>query len=321
MTGPQFAARVAIAFGLLSASPLFAADGVSWVSVQRLFPGPKPEKGALSPADVACFKSQTAQQDRLTEIGHGDEKAWKYQGAPATIVVLQLPLAVGCKYGPPGFVVGVLDAAGKLIARSTELFSAGTDADMQPKAYRIDTAPYKISNAETVFGVRIAHYRMEKHWCYTDQVLHLFRVVGKDVVRVLGTDTFYEQVDQIELAKQDSEEAINEIINDPDCSFSEKVFPPKGQAAVFRMLPTQTQGFYDIQSTQKGRAPLTYRWNGQRYVMDGKDAVDHHVREEWDGCTGRRFLADHGLPAPPPGKPDKPEAKAPAASGSSPSKH
>jgi hypothetical protein len=117
-------------------------------------------------------------------------------------------------------------------------------------------------------------------------------------VRILSTDTFYEQVDQIELAQQDTPEALDQIENDPDCSFSRKSFPPKGQGAVLRMLSTQTRGFYDIQRTQKGGSAVTYRWDGQRYVADGKDSGDHHVRDEWDWCTGRRYLADHGLPAP-----------------------
>lgn len=309
MTKPKPVTRVAMVFGIFWASSSFAADGVSWGTVQGLFPGPKPEKWGLSPDDVAPWKAKAAQQDSLTGIRHGAEKMWKFRGQPATIVVLQMPFAVGCKHGPAGFIVGVLDASRRLIARSTELFSAGTDADITDKAYRIDTAPYRISDGETAFGVRIAHHRLEKHWCYADQVLHLFRVVDKDVVRILSADTFYEQFDQIELAKQDTEEALFQIENNPDCSFSDEVFPPKGQAAVFRLLSSQSKGFYDIQRTRTGAPAATFRWDGQRYVMDGKDPLDHHVREEWDVCTGRRSLDYHKLPSSTPAKADKAEAK------------
>jgi hypothetical protein len=215
-----------------------------------------------------------------------------------------MPFAVGCAHGPASFIVGVLDSSGTLIARSAELFSEGADANATGRPYRVDTAPYRISDTETAFGVRIVHYYPAKHWCYADQVLHLFRVVGDDVVRILTTDAFYEQFDQIE----ETEESMNDsVVNNPECSFSyDGAFPPKGRGAVLRMLSTQTQGFYDIQRTQKGSPGVTYRWNGQRYVMDGKDPIDHHVRGEWDWCTGRRYLADHGLPAPttPAARPD-----------------
>jgi hypothetical protein len=303
---------------LLKATPSLAADGASWASVQGLFPGPKPEKWGLSPEDVAPWKSQAAHQAGLTGLGYGDEKAWKYHGQAATVAAVRMPFDIGCKSGSPGFVVGVLDADGKLIARSSELFAEGAEVDSNQKAYRIDTAPYRISDTETAFGVRIVHYRTEKHWCFAEQVLHLFRVVGKDVVRILTTDAFYEQFDQIELAKQDTEEAMNQIENDPECSFGYKVFPPKGQAAVLRMLSSQTKGFYDIQRTQKGGPTVTYRWDGQRYVTDGKDPIDHHVREEWDWCTGRRYLKDHDLPPPAPSKTDTKPSAAPTLN---PSKH
>jgi hypothetical protein len=144
--------------------------------------------------------------------------------------------------------------------------------------------------------------------------------VGKDVVRILSTDTFYEQVDQIDLAQQDSLEALDQIENDPECSFSHKSFPPKGRGAVLRMLSTQTHGFYDIQRTLKGGPGVTYRWNGQRYVMEGKDPVDHHVRDEWDWCTGRRYLADHGLPTPT-SPATRPDGRPAPASAPAPSKH
>jgi hypothetical protein len=203
-----------------------------------------------------------------------------------------------------------------LIARSTELLSEDSniaDVNAAEKNYRIDTASYRIADTETAFGLRIVHYKAGKHWCYADQVLHLFRVVGKDVVRILSTDAFYEQLDQVELAMQHTDEASNQLEDDPDCSFSyTKAFPPKGEGAVFRMLSTQTKGFYDIQRTQKGGPTVTFRWDGQRYVMDGKDPIDHHVREEWDWCTGRRSLAGWGLPQPP--------AKAPTTPTQSPTK-
>jgi hypothetical protein len=295
-----------------------AADDVRWRSVEGLFPGPKPQKGVLSPDDIAPWKAQSVQQRGIAGVGYGDEKAWKYHGQAATVAAVRMPFDIGCKSGSPGFVVGVLDADGKLIARSSELFAEGAEVDSNQKAYRIDTAPYRISDTETAFGVRIVHYRTEKHWCFAEQVLHLFRVVGKDVVRILTTDAFYEQFDQIELAKQDTEEAMNQIENDPECSFGYKVFPPKGQAAVLRMLSSQTKGFYDIQRTQKGGPTVTYRWDGQRYVTDGKDPIDHHVREEWDWCTGRRYLKDHDLPPPAPSKTDTKPSAAPTLN---PSKH
>jgi len=300
-------------FVLWWASSAVAADALTWGSVRGLFPGPKPKPWILSPEDLAPWNSQATHESSLTGLGAGDEKAWKYQGHPATVVSVRMPLRVDCAHGPRGLIVGVLDINGELIARSSQLFSEGSDSNSTGLLYRLDTAPYRISDTETAFGLRIVHYKAGKHWCYADQVLHLFRVVGKDVVRILTTDAFYAQLDQIELAGQNTEEAVEQIEDDPDCWFSyTKAFPPKGQAAVFRMLSSQTMGFYDIQRTQKGAPTVTYRWEGQRYVIDGKDPVDHHVREEWDWCTGRRYLKDQDLPPPAPAKTDTKSLAAPA---------
>jgi hypothetical protein len=280
---------------------------VSWTSVQGLFPGPKPKQWTLSPEDLAPWKSQAAAQVG-TSVGVGDEKAWKLQGQSVKVVALRMPLAAGCEDGPFSFVVGVLDSNGQLIARSTRLLSEGSDGNAIDSPYRIDTAPYQISNTETAFGLRVVHYEARSRWCYADQVLHLFRVVGNDVVPILTTDAFYEQsyeLEPVKAAEEDSHETVASIPSNPRCSFgSKQVTPPKGRGAVFHMLSSQTQGFYDIQRTHTGGPNVTYRWNGQRqrYVMDGKDPVDHLVREEWDWCTGRRYLADHGFPPPVPAR-------------------
>ena len=102
--------------------------------------------------------------------------------------------------------------------------------------------------------MRIVHFKAGRRWCSADQVLHLFRVVGKDVVRVLTTDAFYEQVGRAAPDKGD----VDETPFDPDCSFSyTKRFPPKGKAAVFHMMAGKTQGFYDLQRTQKRSPTVT----------------------------------------------------------------
>jgi hypothetical protein len=280
---------------LCGTSSTLAADALTWHSVQGLFPGPKPERWLLSPSDLAPWDSQATHGSSLSGMGSGDERTWEYQDHPALAVAVRMPFRVGCRQGPRGFVVGVLDSNRTLIARSSQLFSEGSDSNSTGLLYRLDTAPYRIADTETAFGLRIVHFKAGKHWCYADQVLHLFRVVGKDVVRILTTDAFYEQLDQIELAHQHTDEASNQLEDDPDCSFTyTRAFPPKGEGAVFRMLSTRTKGFYDIQRTQKGGPTVTFRWDGQRYVMDGKDPVDHHVRDEWDWCTGRRSLASWG---------------------------
>ena len=121
--------------------------------------------------------------------------------------------------------------------------------------------------------------------CYADQVLHLFRVVGSDVVRILTADVFYAQVDEDNPAEEGTR--IDDSVGDDrglTCSAFGKVFPPKGQSAVFRMLPTQTNGFYDIARTLKGMPQLIFRWNGTRYVLDGKDPVNHRLRDERGEC-------------------------------------
>jgi hypothetical protein len=269
-----------------------ASARVPWPAFRGLFPGPKPEKWILSSDDVSHWSPQAARSKDLSAVGAGDYKTWTFLAKPATALVVRMPLEVGCEFGPPSFIVGVLDGSASLIARSSELFSEGSNPDSTGRLYRIDTGPYRISDSETAFAVRVDHVRTEKHYCYSDQVFHLFRVVGNDVVRILTTDSFYEQFDQIDLAKEDSWEAQTQVVNDPLCSYGGKVFPPKGQSAVFHMLPTQTNGYYDLQRSKKGWPTTTFRWNGHTYALDGKDPIDHHVREEWDWCTGRRELAE-----------------------------
>lgn len=284
---------------LFATAESVAGDTVSWTAIRGLFPGPKRERGVLMPEDLAPWRPQSVRQDGIAGVDFGAERTWIFEGHKTQAVALRMPFTFGCQHGPASFIVGVLDAKGKLIARSSELFSEGSDANATEKPYQIDTASYRLTDSETAFGLRIVHYHAGKHWCYADQVLHLFRVVDQDVVRILETDAFYEQLDQIELARQDTQEALDQLIDDPDCSFSYSgPFPPKGRAAVFRMLPSKTLGFYDIQRTQKGGPTVVFRWNGQRYLMEGKDPVDHHVREEWDWCTGRRYLERYRLPPP-----------------------
>jgi hypothetical protein len=212
---------------------------VSWTSVQGLFPGPKPKQWTLSPEDLAPWKSQAAAQVG-TSVGVGDEKAWKLQGQSVKVVALRMPLAAGCEDGPFSFVVGVLDSNGQLIARSTRLLSEGSDGNAIDSPYRIDTAPYQISNTETAFGLRVVHYEARSRWCYADQVLHLFRVVGNDVVPILTTDAFYEQsyeLEPVKAAEEDSHETVASIPSNPRCSFgSKQVTPPKGRGAVFHIV-------------------------------------------------------------------------------------
>ena len=318
MRSPRLILEGAVIVLLATTPALAKVSRISWRSVQGLFPGPKPEQWTLAPNDLAPWRSQTAGDRSFTGVGYGDERPWNFQGQAVKVVVVQMPLALGCRQGPIGLIVGVLDSQSKLIARSAELLSEGSniaDVNAREKIYRLDTAPYRISDSETALGLRIVHYNAGKHWCYADQVLHLFRVVGKDVVRILTTDAFYEQVDWVKPADGDADESEE----DPECYFSySEPFPPKGQAAVFRMLSGQTKGFYDIQRTQKGGPAVTYRWDGQRYLMDGKDPIDHHVREDWDWCSGPRYLKDNDLPPPAPSKIDPKSSSAPALN---PSKH
>jgi hypothetical protein len=218
---------------------------VSWTSVQALFPGPKPKQWTLSPEDIAPWKSQAATQVG-TRVGFGDEKACKLQGQPVKVVAVRMPLAAACEDGPFSFVVGVLDSNGQLIARSAKLFSEGSDGNATASPYRIDTAPYQISNSETAFGLRVVHYEARRRWCYADQVLHLFRVVGNDIVSILTTDAFYEQSYQVELVKpaeEDSRETVASIPDNPRCSFvSKQGAPPRAAISMSANLKESSRG-------------------------------------------------------------------------------
>jgi hypothetical protein len=194
---------------------------------------------------------------------------WHLKKDNATIVMLGLDVDFGCERGPAGFVVGVLDGTGKLRARSDEITSYGDNLGASAEhAVTIDTGHYRISDDEQAFGVRLQHGDHDVRNCFDDEVLHLFRVVGDKVVRILTTDAGYQQV-----TEEDEEMK-------PDCY--QWVY--KG---TFRMLPTKTLGFYEIERRMiNGVRTVVYRWNGSGYEMVGPDPIDHTIRRRFDKCTG-----------------------------------
>ena len=270
------------------------AETIRAESARALLPGPPPRPSKvrgywmLHPENIAPWASQASVVERLTNVSYfGSERRWMYAGRRVSLVVLSLPARLGCDAGSGGFIVGVLGSKDSLIARSGELIAYGAHAVGVGPSYLIDTAAYRISDNETAFGVRIAHEAANPNrstWCYADQTLHLFRVVGNDVVRVLTVEMFYREC-------EGTLETTEEFYPCRDACYDyDAPFPPKDGATLLRMLPTKTNGFYDIQRTGKYSPTLTFRWNGERYLMDGKDPVDHKVRDEWHPCTGRRAL-------------------------------
>ena len=288
--------------------------------VKALFHGAKPATpGAgswdLQADDLAPWASQAVGGiPRRPYVYVGVVAPWRYGLTDSEIAVARVSLSVGCgPVGPSGFIVGLVGSDGKLIARSRELFSEGSHLGAW-MAISVDTAAYKISDAERAFGVRIVHALHDTHYCFADQVLHLYRVVGEEIVRILTTDVFYEQFDQIDLANKEvrTDDEEDQMVKDPDCS-CDKRCPPKARTATLRMLPTATNGFYDIERSLKGAPKTVFRWNGKAYAPDHPDTTDHHVREEWDWCTGRRSLADRPRPSTPPSPVAGGAAKAPPA--------
>jgi hypothetical protein len=200
---------------------------------------------------------------------------WRVRNQKLTIVVLGLDVHSNCDAGPRGFIVGVLDGKGKLLARSEEVTSFGSQLGGSAEhSVTIDTAPYRINDDEQAFGVRLQHGRADLNTCFDDEVLHLFRIVGDKVVRILTTDAAYEQIDA------DGGESH------PSC-FRDAF---KG---TFRMLPTKTLGFFDIERKMtNGVRTVVYQWNGTGYALVGPDPIDHIIRARWDDCTGLPSCSD-----------------------------
>lgn len=51
---------------------------------------------------------------------------WHPRNGEYSVVILGLDVRIGCADGPAGFVVGVLDSKGNVVARSTEITSYGS---------------------------------------------------------------------------------------------------------------------------------------------------------------------------------------------------
>jgi len=275
-----------VAATLASSSPLLCgiAHGRSSASLSR---GP----GAATPAQFRTVLPEVIEKEGLwwlpaatvhqfgfRGVSPGEKgsrlaatmvKVWPSRGNMLTIVLLGLDVRFGCVMGPTGFVVGILDDKGKLRARSDEITSYGDHlGGSAGHKIAIDTGRYRISDDEQAFGVRLQHGDHDVRNCFDDEVLHLFRVVGDKVVRILTTDAGYQQV-----TEEDEEMK-------PDCY--QWVY--KG---TFRMLPTKTLGFYEIERRMiNGVRTVVYRWNGSGYEMVGPDPIDHTIRRRFDECTG-----------------------------------
>jgi len=251
-------------------------------------PIPEWKAKALFPAATAVDKDWLVKAADLDEKMRGQIKAaggimlgyegsakWTLAGKKVVVSATAAERSVDCLPGSGSFLVSVFSGH-DLVARSHELFAYGTWADAATgDILQVDTARYQISETERAFGVRTKHTLPKRYECFADQTLDLFRVVGKDIVRILHTDVAYEQV----VYGPDNEDGDH----DPECSVSPK-------DGTFRMLPTKTNGFFDLERNQKtGVKSLIYRWNGSTYEASTPDPTSHSVRDDWDGCTGPRL--------------------------------
>jgi len=206
-------------------------------------------------------------------LGYEGSAKWTLADKKAVVSALSTGTSIDCQPGADSFLVAVFSGH-DLVARSHELFAYGSWADAaNGDVLQVDTARYQISETERAFGVRTKHALPKRYACFADQTLDLFRIVGTDIVRILHTDVAYEQV----VYDPDNEDGDH----DPECSVSPK-------DGTFRMLPTKTNGFFDLERNQKdGVKSLIYRWNGSAYEPGTPDPTNHSVRDDWDGCTGR----------------------------------
>lgn len=208
-------------------------------------------------------------------LGYEVSAKWTLADKKAVVSALSAGTSIDCQPGADSFLVAVFSGH-ELVARSHELFAYGTWADAgNGDVLQVDTARYQISETERAFGVRNKHALPKRYACFADQTLDLFRVVGTDIVQILHTDVAYDQV----VYDPDNTDGDR----DPDCSVSPK-------DGTFRMLPTKTNGFFDLERNQKdGVKSLVYRWNGSTYEPSTPDPTNHSVRDDWDGCTGPRL--------------------------------
>ena len=220
--------------------------------------------------DLDQFRYKNVDPKRkLIRLVETEVRRWPLQNESASIVLLGLDVSLGCETGPPGFIIGVLDSAGKLLARSDQITSFGSQMGSSAEhTVTIDTARYRINDDEQAFGVRVQHGNEDLDTCFDDEVLHVFRIVGDKVVRILTTDAGYDQTD------------VADGVLKPECH---QTF----QKGTFRMLPTKTLGFYDLERKMTGGVrTVVYHWNETGYAMVGPDPIDHTIRGKWDGCTG-----------------------------------
>ncbi len=124
----------------------------------------------------------------------------------------------------------------------------------------LDLAPYRLAPDKLAFGVRTW-----MHWPYAggggeNSYLSLFAVDGQRVKKVWATLMQSSSMRNDGYSEDGSPNKIEEGCCDGE--------------AIITVLKTKSGGCYDLRKVQGHRA-VTCRWNGETYVMKGKDPVEN----------------------------------------------
>lgn len=130
---------------------------------------------------------------------------------------------------------------------------AKTPAPLERKGWlylkRFDFAPYQLNENETAFGLRTFYDTTYMGGGGSDDLLELFRVKDGRIEPILST-----------------------LMASSNFVHGEQRGDPKG--AVIRVLPTKTDGVFDLKKSVRGSGAAIYRWNGHAYATRDPEPVE-----------------------------------------------
>jgi hypothetical protein len=143
-------------------------------------------------------------------------------------------------------------SAVEVIALNTQDEKIATDESLSA----LDLANYHLNPRETAIGIRVTRRRSYAGGGASADYLHLYRLVDKNLVKVLSTPMSY----SVSIAgewKKDGTRGLQEAA---------------GQA-ILSVSKNLTQGFFDLTKEVKGGKKVAFKWRGTNYQIEGVDPL------------------------------------------------
>lgn len=229
-----------------------------------------PLPAGLSKETVAkdLWKDRIQPSETDFEVGcHAYGKQWKSQKTPTWLAVFEtlhyskeadqnmfddkVRLHIGLYRKEP---------SGRFTLAAT---SAPIELERRQRVEFLDFAPYKLTNKQFAFGVRLTRGFMYPGGGGDTESLRLYRVQGGKIENILST------------VMSSSNMRNGDMIED---GMWEKLEDDGGSATI-AVLKKQTRGVFDLKKQGEGKSAV-FKWNGESYDLEGDDPVSDVNAEE-----------------------------------------